>query len=133
MGYRLSREVEDHAPASLTWRELCVLGILANAAWDTGERARQIPHIEGNKELIHRLRLPNRSTRFEVIQALVDKGALIRQERGRHGTAAAYRLAVLTPLEGPGSPDATAPSKGPGFPVEGSGFHLRRVRVRRTP
>ena len=119
MGYQLVREAEDHAAASLTWRERFALSVLANAAMDD---TRECPHgIEDNPDIVRRLRL-SRSARYEVLAALCEKGALIQVERGRNGVKAVYAIApfvALVHLKGPGNPDATAPgndSKRPGNP-----------------
>ena len=150
MGWQLVREAEDHAPASLTWRERFALSVLANAAMDS---TRECPHgIEDNPDIIRRLRL-SRSARYEVISALCEKGALIQVERGRNGVRAVYAVApfvalaalmrpgnpdaspVDNPTEHPGNPDPSGivrPLKGPGFTAEGSwkpGPHRRRWRL----
>jgi hypothetical protein len=151
MGWQLVREAEDYAPASLTWRELCALHTLANAAMDD---TRLCPRsLEDRPDVMRRLRL-KRSALYEVLSALCDKGALVQVERGRNGVQAVYAIApfatvahlkgpgnldstddtscgdpvdnhVDNPLKGPGFPDATgAPDtlKGPGLTAEGSGF-----------
>jgi hypothetical protein len=121
MGWQASAHVMDHAPDGLTYREYAALLVLANAAWDTGKRAGQIPGVEGNKELIRRLRLPSRSRRFAVLQSLVAKGALEHVERGRHGTGATYAIAGYEPRR--------VRETGTLHSVEGSRFSTRRVPV----
>ena len=119
MGWQLVREAEDHAPASLTWRERFALSVLANAAMDS---TRECPHgIEDNPDIIRRLRL-SRTARYEVMSALCDKGALIQVERGRNGVRAVYAIApfvVVAALMRPGNPDPSPvdnPLKHPGNP-----------------
>jgi len=134
MGWQLVREAEDHAPASLTWRERFALSVLANAAMDD---TRECPHgIENNPDIIRRLRIKNRSERFDVLAALCDKGALIRVQRGRNTVRAVYAIApfqAMAHLKGPVNPDASPvdnQSKGPEKPdaspvdntLEGPGF-----------
>jgi hypothetical protein len=131
MGWRLVRAAEDNAPDSLTWRERYALLVLANAAMDDTRECE--PEIEDNPEIIRRLRIGSRSERYAVIQALCDKGALMKKERGRNGVKAVYVVAPFQGLayltgraessgrrsKGPGSPDASPvdnPVKGPGSP-----------------
>lgn len=99
MGWKLVREVLDHAPDDLTLREHHALIVLANAARDDNHG--RIPRIEGNDKLLRQLRLPDRSQRYRVLQALVAKGCLVRLEAGRPGYAAVYAI-------GPRLVDATS-------------------------
>ncbi|MDT0270612.1 hypothetical protein RM844_30500 [Streptomyces sp. DSM 44915] len=153
MGIRLFVEVLDHAPATLTWRERWALGVLAETANDATREC--WPGIEDDPVIAHRMRLPGRSSRYEVIKALRQKGALEGVSAGRRGRRAVYRIPVLRPLEvagkGPETPDAID-EKGSGVPGHsvrssrtqsetkgpenldpnseiGSGFHPDRVRV----
>jgi hypothetical protein len=138
MGQELVCEALDYAPDSLSWRELCALVVLADAAADSSRECP--PGIEEQPEVIRRLRL-SRTQRYVVISALVDKGALLRIERGRNGVRAAYSIAIHAPVKGPGNRDASPvpepvgsgdkpvdnPVKGPGNrdasdPVKGPGF-----------
>jgi hypothetical protein len=138
MGQELVCEALDFAPDRLSWRELCALVVLADAAADS---SRECPAgIEDDPGIIRRLRM-SRTQRFVVIGALVDKGALLRIERGRNGVQAAYSIAPFAPVKGPVNRDASRsarpvdsvdnpvgnPSKGPGFrdatdPVKHPGF-----------
>jgi hypothetical protein len=138
MGIRLVMESSSrHAPEDLTWRERCVLMILAASAIDA---TRELPAgIEDNPEIIARLRL-GRSERYAVFASLVSKGALERLERGRNGVRAVYAIAsfdpateaarpgdpdahpVDNPAEGSGESGCFSAAKGPGSANEGSGF-----------
>lgn len=113
MGIRLIVEVMDHAPADLTWRERWALVVLAETANDTTREC--WPGIEDDPEIAHRMRLPARSSRYEVIQALRLKGALASVSAGHRGRRAVYRVPVLSPQKGPGFPDPND-EKGSGNP-----------------
>jgi hypothetical protein len=136
MGIRLVMESSSrHAPEDLTWRERCVLLVLAASAIDA---TRELPPgIETSPELAARLRL-SRTQLYMVLAALVEKGALVHLERGRNGVKAAYAIApfapgserpgdpdvppVENPAKGPSNRDAPSPAKGPGSETEGSRF-----------
>lgn len=108
MGIRLIVEVFAHAPESLTWRERYALGVLAENAND---RTRECwPGIEEDPEIARRMRLPGRSSRYEVLKALRTKGALKSVSAGHRGHRAVYQIPVM----GPAIPDAIDPEKGPG-------------------
>lgn len=130
MGIRLIVEVFMHAPDSLTWRERYVLGVLAENAND---RTRECwPGIEDDPEIAHRMRLPARSSRYEVLKALRMKGALEGVSAGYRGRRAVYRIPVM----GPETSDASPPSKGPESPdamdEKGSGNPGQSVREPQT-
>lgn len=144
MGIRLVMEAQEHAPESLTWRELHALQVLASSAMDSTRGCP--PGIESRPDIITRLRL-GRAERYAVLAALCAKGALVKTERGRNGVRAAYSIAefpgterpgdpdaravdnsqgadpapVDNPAKRPGNPDATHSVKGPGTGTEGSG------------
>ncbi|WP_018386406.1 hypothetical protein [Wenjunlia vitaminophila] len=156
MGIRLFLEVLDHAPEVLTWRERYALAVLAENANDGTRQC--WPGIEDDPQIAHRMRLPARSSRYEVIKALRQKGALETVSGGHRGRRAVYRIPVLGPVsdagKGPESPDAMepkasgdpgpndlesvrdprtqSPGKRPGTPdpigEKGSGNDLERVR-----
>ncbi|WP_329564685.1 hypothetical protein [Kitasatospora sp. NBC_01266] len=114
VGIRLIAEVMDHAPATLTHREAWVLGVLAEDANDATRVC--WPGVEDDPSTVRRMRIPSRSSRYDVLKALRAKGALEVVEAGRRGRRAVYRIPVLataasTP-KGPGSPDAN-PGLGP--------------------
>ncbi len=79
MGYKLAEECQRYAPDTLTWRERATLYVLAGEAFDNTRLL--LRGIENNADLRQRLRL-NRTSLYEVIRALVGKGALIRRRRG---------------------------------------------------
>lgn len=119
-----------HAPDSLTWRERYALGVLAENAND---RTRECwPGIEDDPEIARRMRLPARSSRYEVLKALRQKGALEGVSAGHRGHRAVYRIPVM----GPETSDASEPEKGPGTtdPTDekGSGNHRQSVREPQT-
>lgn len=107
MGIRLFVEVLKHAPEELTWRERYALTVLAENANDGTREC--WPGIEDDPEIARRMRLPGRSSRYEVLKALRAKGALEGVSAGRRGRRAVYRIPVM----GPGTPDAIDPRKGP--------------------
>ena len=117
MGIRLFVEVLKHAPEELTWRERYALTVLAENANDGTREC--WPGIEDDPEIARRMRLPGRSSRYEVLKALRAKGALEGVSAGRRGRRAVYRIPVM----GPGTPDAIDPRKGPGTtdPKSGKG------------
>lgn len=127
MGIRLFVEVLEHAPDALTWRERYALAVLAENANDTTREC--WPGIEDDPVIAHRMRLPGRSSRYEVLKALRTKGALEGVTAGHRGHRAVYRIPTLGPVtvdpgKGPGSPDA--------IPKKGSGDSGHSVREPRT-
>jgi hypothetical protein len=130
VGIRLFVEVLEHAPDALTWRERYALAVLAENANDSTREC--WPGIEDDPAIAHRMRLPGRSSRYEVLKALRSKGALEGVTAGHRGRRAVYRIPVM----GPALPDVPNPGKGPGFPdamaEEGSGNPGQRVRGSRT-
>jgi hypothetical protein len=147
MGIRLVMESSSrHAPEDLTWRERCVLMVLAASAIDA---TRELPPgIETSPELAARLRL-SRTQLYMVLAALVEKGALEHLERGRNGVKAVYAIAPFAPgSERPGDPDVppvenplkgsvnrdpSGPVKGPGSENEGSRFEVPKGPGLRDP
>lgn len=139
MGIRLVMEASgSRVPETLTWRERYALMVLAASAIDaTRELAPGI--IEDSPDLAARLKM-SRTQLYVVLEALCDKGALLRLERGRHGVKAHYAIApfgiaaeperpgdpdvppVENPLKDPSNRDAKAPAKDPGSENEGSRF-----------
>lgn len=119
-------EVLKHAPDALTWRERYALVVLAENAKDGTRQC--WPGIEDDPEIAHRMRLPGRSSRYEVLKALRTKGALESVMTGHRGRRAVYRIPVMGPETpdaidpemGPESSDAMA-EKGPESPDKGSG------------
>ncbi|MFI2078611.1 hypothetical protein [Streptomyces triculaminicus] len=103
----------EHAPETLTWRERYALTVLAENANDSTREC--WPGIEDDPAIAHRMRLPGRSSRYEVLKALRQKGALEGVSAGHRGRRAVYRIPTLSPVKGPGTPDATD-EKGSGVP-----------------
>ncbi|MFE3197186.1 hypothetical protein [Embleya sp. NPDC059237] len=157
MGIRLFVEVLDHAPDALTWRERHVLSVLAETARDDTRKC--WPGVEDDPAIAHRMRLPARSSRYEVLQALRSKGVLETVSAGRRGNRAVYRIVELSTEQGPETSDPNS-EKGSGVsgpkeservreprtqstpqgpetsdpkPEKGSGNHVNRVREPRTP
>jgi hypothetical protein len=123
VGIRLFVEVMDHAPVTLTHREAWVLGVLAE---DANDRTRTCwPGIEDEPRIAHRMRLPARSSRYEVLKALKAKGALEVLEAGRRGHRAVYRIPHFAPVANPGQrPENPDPNStlGPENPDPTEGF-----------
>ena len=113
MGIRLFVEVLDYAPDTLTWRERHALSVLAENANDNTREC--WPGIEDDPTIAHRMRLPARSSRYEVMKALREKKALEGVTAGHRGQRAVYRIPVLGPAKGPGFPDPID-EKGSGLP-----------------
>ncbi|MET4670769.1 hypothetical protein ABID94_003653 [Streptomyces sp. PvR018] len=103
MGIRLFVEVLEHAPDSLTWRERYVLSVLAENANDGTREC--WPGIEDDPVIARRMRIPGRSSRYEVLRALREKKALETVSAGRRGHRAVYRIPTLGPALGPGTTD----------------------------
>lgn len=116
VGIRLFVEVLDYAPDTLTWRERHALSVLAENANDATREC--WPGIEDDPVIAHRMRLPGRSSRYEVMKALREKRALEGVSAGRRGHRAVYRIPFLGPAKGPGIPDANS-EKGSGVPGHG--------------
>jgi len=139
MGIRLVMEAtSSRVPETLTWRERYALMVLAASAIDaTRELSPGV--IEDSPELAARLKM-SRTQLYVVIDALCEKGALLRLERGRNGVKAVYAIApfstsaglerpgdpdvppVENPLKDPSNRDASAPVKDPGSENEASRF-----------
>lgn len=152
MGIRLFVEVLDHAPDTLTWRERHALSVLAETANDNTREC--WPGIEDDPVIARRMRLPARSSRYEVMQALRTKKAIETVSAGRRGSRAVYRIVPMAPAQGPETPDPNAETgsgnsghrvrepqtqtdeQGPGNPdpneEKGSGNDPERVREPRT-
>lgn len=122
VGIRLFVEVLDHAPDTLTWRERYALSVLAETANDDTREC--WPGIEDDPTIARRMRLPGRSSRYEVLKALRQKKALEGVTAGHRGRRAVYRIPVMDPAKGPGTPDAFA-EKGSGEP----GLSVREPRT----
>lgn len=103
MGIRLIVEVLEHAPDDLTWRERHALTVLAENANDGTREC--WPGIEEDEAIAHRMRLPGRSSRYEVMKALRAKKAIETVSAGRRGHRAVYRITELAPAKGPGTTD----------------------------
>ncbi|MFI9304813.1 hypothetical protein ACIG0C_36375 [Kitasatospora aureofaciens] len=107
MGIRLIVEVMNHAPSTLTHREAWVLAVLAEDANDATRAC--WPGVEDDEDTVRRMRIPGRSSRYEVLKALRQKGVLEVLESGHRGRRAVYRIPVLASEDtekGPGNPDA---------------------------
>jgi len=104
VGIRLFVEVLECAPADLTWRERYALAVLAENANDGTREC--WPGIEDDPGIAHRMRLPGRSSRYEVIKALREKKALEVVSSGHRGHRAVYRIPSMGLGKGPGTPDA---------------------------
>lgn len=119
-------EVLKHAPDALTWRERYALVVLAENANDGTREC--WPGIEDDPEIALRMRIPGRSSRYDVLKALREKGALKSVSSGHRGRRAVYRIPAMGPgttdaidvAKGPESADPMS-GKGPGTPDEGSG------------
>ena len=122
MGIRLFVEVLDYAPDTLTWRERHALSVLAENANDGTREC--WPGIEDDPVIAHRMRLPARSSRYEVMKGLRTKKAIETVSAARRGSRAVYRIVDLAPAQGPGTPD---PKK-----EEGSGNAGHSVRETQT-
>jgi hypothetical protein len=130
VGIRLFVEVLEHAPDALTWRERYALAVLAENANDGTREC--WPGIEDDPAIAHRMRLPGRSSRYEVLKALRAKGALEGVTAGHRGHRAVYRIPAMRPAV----PAAAEPGKGPEFPdpmpEEASGNPGHSVQEPRT-
>jgi hypothetical protein len=122
VGIRLFVEVLDYAPDTLTWRERHALSVLAENAND--ETRECWPGIEDDPTIARRMRLPGRSSRYEVLKALRLKKALEGVSAGHRGRRAVYRIPEMAPAKGPGIPDP--------IDEKGSGDSGHSVRGSRT-
>ncbi|MEU2236128.1 hypothetical protein [Streptomyces vietnamensis] len=126
MGIRLFVEVLDFGPAELTWRERHALSVLAENANDATREC--WPGIEEDPTIAHRMRLPARSSRYEVLAALRSKKALETVSAGRRGSRAVYKIPVLAPAQGPETSDPNEPT-GSGEPGPNDGDSVREPRT----
>lgn len=111
MGIRLIVEVLDHCPSTLTHREKLALVVLAESARD---RTREcLPGIENDEKVARRMKLPSRSSRYEVLHALRLKGAVEVVSGGRKHSRAVYRIAFMAPAQRPENPDPEMPAASP--------------------
>ena len=132
MGYKLAEEAERYAPDSLTFRERYGLDVLAHAARDDDETRTCPPGFANDPDIMQRLRL-SRTCFYDVLRALVKKGALIHVNSGHKGRTAVYRIARFD--QGAGNVDSDSAdrvremeSEGAGSAVIGSGSDGYRVR-----
>lgn len=109
MGIRLFVEVLDYAPPTLTHREKLFLAVLAEDARDT---TRTTWSSVQSPKILHRGDV-SRTQAYEVIKALVAKGALERVSAGQKNTTAKYRIPPLAPSQSPENRDAETPSQSP--------------------
>jgi hypothetical protein len=135
MGWELAEEVQRHAPASLTYRELYVLTVLAQDA-RTSTRT-LLGGIENRPDIIKRLRTGKRE-RAAVIASLIRKGALVRVQQGRRGTHAVFRIPPFTKGAATAHPNdgnrvREQRHEGAGTAAIECGNTDVRVRVSRTP
>ena len=135
MGYKLAEECQRYAPDTLTWRERATLYVLAGEAFDNTRLL--LRGIENNADLRQRLRL-NRTSLYEVIRALVGKGALIRRRRGGAYHHAEFEIPeFVTRAETADAASAISVSDARQQSVDStaiaSGFHGGSVRVPQTP
>jgi hypothetical protein len=137
VGYKLAEEAQRYAPASLTYRELCVLGVLAHVTRDDDETRTCPPGFASDLDIRRRLRVNHRGL-YETLATLVAKGALIHVKRGRKGTGAVYQIARFnqdaanTHANGPVSVRGIR-SEGADSPAIGCGSDGHRVREFPTP
>ncbi|MCX4801738.1 hypothetical protein OG594_08750 [Streptomyces sp. NBC_01214] len=128
MGIRLFVEVLDYAPAELTWRERYALSVLAETANDGTREC--WPGIEDDPTIAQRMRLPARSSRYEVMKALRLKKALETVSAGRRGSRAVYRIPFLAPAQGPETSDPNEPTgSGNSGPNDGDSVRDSRTQT----
>jgi hypothetical protein len=137
VGYKLAEDAERYAPDSLTFRERYLLSVLAHAARDDDE-ARTCPlGFANDPDIRQRCRLGRRCF-YDVLRALVKKGALIHVKRGHKGATAIYRIARFNQSAlnvHPNDLDSVREirSEGAGSPAIGCEFDGYRVRESPTP
>jgi hypothetical protein len=150
MGIRLVMEASgSRVPETLTWRERYALMVLAASAIDA---TRELPPgvIADSPDLAARLKMSHTQL-YIVLDALCEKGALLRLERGRNGVKARYAIApfgitteperpgdpdvppVENPLKDPSNRDAKEPVKHPGSEDEASRFEPPKDPGSRDP
>ncbi|MFI6789786.1 helix-turn-helix domain-containing protein [Nonomuraea sp. NPDC050383] len=94
MSIHLIVEVLDHAPATLTYRELFLLIVFAEQARDATREC--WPGVEDDPRFLHRARL-SRSQRYAAINSLISKGVLKRVTGGRKYRRATFRNREMAP------------------------------------
>ncbi|MEV0152063.1 MULTISPECIES: hypothetical protein [unclassified Nonomuraea] len=94
MSIQLIVEVLDHAPATLTYRELFLLIVFAEQARDATREC--WPGVEDDPRFLRRARL-SRSQRYATINSLISKGVLERVTGGRKYRRAAFRIQEMAP------------------------------------
>jgi hypothetical protein len=128
MGWRIAEEVQEYAPASLTWRELYVACVLANTASEHTRVCR--PGLLTDEQLMRRLRLTDKREILRVIEKLIDSKVIERVTSGRKGVQAEFRFLPLAPAQGG---ESTHPSGVQGgetaHPEPSSGWGFSPLRV----
>lgn len=109
MGTRLYVEVLDYAPPTLTHREKLFLAVLADDARDT---TRMTWNSVESPKMLRRGKV-SRPQVYEVIKALISKGALERVSAGQRNGTAKYRILPLDPAQHPENPDTDGDSQRP--------------------
>lgn len=135
MGWRIAEEVQEHAPASLTWRELYVACVLANVASEDTRICR--PGLQPDGELAARLRITDKRELLRVIERLIEAKVIERVTRGQKRQQAEFRFLPLgstTPVQGG---ETTHPDEsqdgGSTHPEDGSGWGFSPLRVGDSP
>lgn len=139
MGWRIAEEVQEHAPTSLTWRELYVACVLAN---DANEHTRVCrPGLLTDERLMRRLRMTDKREILRVIERLAEAKVIERVTRGQKGQQAEFRFLPLgpaRPVQGgesahPDDPPARIQGGGSPHPGDGSGWGVSPPRVGDSP
>lgn len=136
MGWRIAEEVQEHAPQSLTWREMYVACVLANAASESTRVCR--PGLLTDERLMRRMRMTDKREILRVVEKLIDAKVIERVTRGQKGTQAEFRFLPLALAQGGGftHPDDASGSVQGGettHPDEGSGWGVSPLRVGDSP
>lgn len=139
MGWRIAEEVQEHAPASLTWRELYVACVLANAASEHTRVCR--PGLLTDEALMRRLRMSHKREILRVVEKLIDAKVIERVTRGQKGVQAEFRFLPLGPARPVQGGDSAHPDDVPArtqggestHPGDGSGWVVSPLRVGDSP
>lgn len=121
MGWRIAEEVQEHAPTSLTWRELYVACVLANDANENTRVCR--PGLLTDERLMRRLRMTDKREILRVIERLAEAKVIERVTRGQKGQQAEFRFLSLGPARPAQGGESAHPEAGQSRPQGGESTH----------
>jgi hypothetical protein len=135
MGWKIAEEVQEHAPQSLSWRDMYIACVLANVANEHTRTCR--PGLLSDGQLMQRLRMTDKREILRVIERLVEAKVIERVTRGQKWQQAEFRFLPLGPARPSQDGDPAHPEDFQGgestHPEDGSGWGVSPLRVGNPP